>query len=241
MRPNRATSHVKEIIKKAEKHIAAGELDRAKSLLDDAHVKEPGNEYINAILERVMLLGARGDEPQVAETMTELPPQAEDEVQSQVRRLTAMAHDLYERGSYDTAFDSLMKAYLLDPLSKDVVREESVIVPAFELMKKRGTITTQQTETRPTTAQILQKSLSTGGSGPSVPGQMSRLDQLKQQKEQERLAREREMWRKASDAPRITDMDADFSSAAEPQAAPPVPQKPKDGILSRLRGGFHAG
>ena len=242
MRPTSGTSRVKETIKKAEKHIAAGELDRAKNLLEDAHAKEPGNEYINAILERVMLLGTRVEEPPVvAEAKAESPVEVEDEVQTQVKRLTAMAHDLYERGSYDTAFDSLMKAFMLDPLSKDVVREESVIVPAFELMKKRGTLTTQQIESRPTTAQILQQGLSAQVNVPSTATQVSRLDQLKHQKEQERLALEREMWRKASEIPRISEVEGDFSTAAEPQVVPTSLEKPKEGLLSRLRGGFHIG
>ncbi len=242
-------SRVTEIIKKAEKHISAGDLDRAKSLLEDAQRTEPNNEYINAILERVVLLGTRDDsapaqELQALQEAAVLPTAAappEDDVQHQVKQLTVMAHDLFERGSYDSAFDSLMKAFMLDPLSKDVAREETVIVPAFELMKKRGTLAPVSDESRPTTAQLLQRGLANGGPGSGSSGQLSRLEQLKLQKEQERSAREREMWRKASGTPRISEIEEDAATAAEGEFVPPSPQKTKDGIFSRLRGGLHLG
>ncbi len=251
MRHGHSSNNVTEIIKKAEKHIASGDLGRAKTLLEDAQKTDPDNEYINAIFERVLLLNSRGEETpaqenqarQIEDEVTASQPVhallPEDEVQVQVKRLTSMARDLFERGSYDSAFDSLMRAYMLDPLSKDVAREESVIVPAFELMKKRGTIATTMDEPRPTTAQILQRGLASGGSGSS--GQVSRLDQLKQQKEQERMVREREMWRKASGTPRLVEMEDDPVSSSEPQFVAPTPQKQKDGIFSRLRGGLHIG
>ncbi len=251
MRQARASSAVTEIIKKAEKHIAAGDLGRAKALLEDAQKTEPDNEYIIAIFERVMLLDSRDEDapahelliPQVEHEVTVPQPAhillPEDEVQQQVKHLTTMARDLFERGSFDSAFDSLMKAFMLDPLSKDVAREESVIVPAFELMKKRGTLTSPANESRPTTTQILQRGLASGGSGSNPSDQTSRLDQLKQQKEQERSVREREMWRKASGAPRLAGMEDD--AVSEAQFVPPTPQKQKDGIFSRLRGGLHIG
>ena len=251
MRQARASSTVTEIIKKAEKHIAAGDLNRAKTLLEDAQKTDPENEYINAIFERVMLLDSREGETPVhelqtlpAEHVATVPPPVhavlpEDEVQKQVKHLTTMARDLFERGSFDSAFDSLMKAFMLDPLSKDVAREESVIVPAFELMKKRGTLTASANESRPTTTQILQRGLASGGSGSNPSGPTSRLDQLKQQKEQERMTREREMWRKASGTTRLAGMEDD--AALESQFVPPTPQKQKDGLFSRLRGGLHIG
>jgi len=251
MRQSGGGSSVAEIIKKAEKQIAAGDLGRARTLLENAQKTEPHNEYINAILERVVFLEAREEEPpaqnapgaaieheiaiaQVAEQMVQ-----EDEVQIQVKRLTKMAHDQFEHGSYDSAFDSLMNAFILDPLSKEVAQAESVIVPAIELMKKRGTLSVTSDENRPTTTQILQRGLSPNGPISSDP--VSRLDQLKQQKEQERLMREREMWRKASGAPRMADADDDPISAADAQLVPPTPQKHRDGLFSRLRGGLHIG
>jgi len=251
MKQSGGGSSVAEIIKKAEKEIAAGDLGRARTLLENAQKTEPNNEYINAILERVMFLESRDDEPPThlaqgaaiehelaIAQMTEKLVQ-EDEVQIQVKRLTKMAHDQFEHGSYDSAFDSLMNAFILDPLSKEVAQAESVIVPAIELMKKRGTLSVAADENHPTTTQILQRGLAPNGPVSSDP--VSRLDQLKQQKEQERLAREREMWRKASGAPRIADMDDDPISAADSQLVPPIPQKHKDGLFSRLRGGLHIG
>ena len=249
MKPAGATSHVREIIRKAEKHISAGELDSATKLLEDAKQTDPNNEYIGAILERVMLLSSRDGaasaheveshriEPTVSVSLpkpTELPA---DNVQIQVQRLTAMAHNLYERGSYDTAFESLMKAYMLDPLSTDVEREESVIVPAFELMQKRGTMGSQADSVRPTVAQLLQQGLASNVPAPAVSGELSRIDQLKQQKEQERVASERAMWRKASEAPHAPETDED--STSDPHLVSPAAPKHRDGIFARLRGGFH--
>ena len=67
------------------------------------------------------------------------------ELQARVKRLTNVAINLFERGSYETAFDSLMKAYLLDPTSTYVMNCERTLLPAIELMRKRGTITSPAT------------------------------------------------------------------------------------------------
>lgn len=250
MRSTGVSRSVSEIIRKAEKQIAGGKLASAKQLLEDAQKNDPNNEYINAILERVMVLGLREEDASMPaseapkDTSTEpavkVDPEGQpaEDVQSQVKQLTSIARDLYERGSVETAFESLMNAYMLDPLSRDVAQAETLIVPAFEMMKKRGTITVQQTGIAPTTAQILQQSIAGNGSEGQPSAPTSRLDQLKQQKEQERLVRERAMWRKASEAPKLAEAeDGTTASASDPQMVPPSPPKHKERLLSKLWAG----
>jgi hypothetical protein len=247
MRSTKGTRHVSEIIRKAEKQIAGGNLAKAKQLLEDARKNEPNNEYIEAILERVTLLGLREEEtPVQASDVSQETPGAPavkpvevmEDVASRVKQLTSVARDLYARGSVEPAFDSLMNAFMLDPLSRDVAQVESLILPAFEMMKKRGSVTIQQEVAPPTTAQILQQSVLKGGSSGRETSQLSRLEQLKQQKEQERLVKERAMWRKASEAPRLAEADDEAAiSASEPQLVPPSPVKHRDGLLSRFWNG----
>jgi hypothetical protein len=245
MRSTKASRNVSDTIRKAEKHIAGGNLEKAKQLLEQARQNEPNNEYIEAILERVTLLGLREEEPPAetsgAPASTPAIPVAAavDEVARQVQQLTSMARDLYAHGSVETAFESLMNAYMLDPLSREVVQAEQLILPAVEMMRKRGTVTVQKEAAPPTTAQILRQSVAASGSSPSP---MSRLDQLKQQKEHERLLKERAMWRKASEAPRALETEDDpAASAAEPQLVPPSPVKHRDGLLSKLWSGKRLG
>ena len=153
-------SGVSELIRRAEKHIKAGNLSRASDLLSNARSLEPANEYIGAIMERIAL------RERAPGTMTATPntqaaallQAAQNDLQQQVKRLTADARSLFERGAYVTAFDTLMKAYLLDPLSADVMKTEELIVPAFEQVRKRGTLLSPA-PVQPGTAQILRQHL----------------------------------------------------------------------------------
>jgi hypothetical protein len=155
-------SGVSELIRRAEKHIKSGNLDRARDLLSNARSLEPSNEYIGAILERIAL-GERAPGTMTAnKPAVPSQPAAENDLQRHVHRLTDDARSLYERGAYVTAFNTLMKAYLLDPVDQGVMQAEELIVPAFERVRQRGTLTSPA-PLEPGTAEILRRHLAAGG------------------------------------------------------------------------------
>jgi len=74
-----------------------------------------------------------GDEPIVSP----------EELKLRIRDLTDTAQILMNRGLRESAFASLMKAYLLDPLNPDVLRCEKRVLPAWELTKHSGVTLTE--------------------------------------------------------------------------------------------------
>ncbi len=143
-----------EFIRAAERSIAAGDLNLALQQIANARSIDPHNEYLDAIVERIDLLASRNATRgkngffEVPPAQAAEPEQVTPELQARVKRLTNVAINLFERGSYETAFDSLMKAYLLDPTSTYVMNCERTLLPAIELMKKRGTMTSPQATTK---------------------------------------------------------------------------------------------
>ena len=233
---------VKELIRTAERYIATQEYEIALEKLTRARQLEPSNSYILAIIERIKALDsmnqeiagvsteASADEAQPYLSVTvgkefDSGVQSLADVQRRVKRLTGAASQLLERGAYETAFETLMKAYLLDPTSPDVIECEKTLLPTWESMRKLGTASTHPVVPPPA-----------GENGEQ------RLQALKQQKEQERLEKERAMWREASSPPKIlgsTDDErpAPTASDIQSQAEEPAPETPKfqRGILAKLR------
>lgn len=228
-----------EYIRAAERSIATGDLNQALQQIANARSIDPENEYLDAIVERIDLLASRNAMAGKNGFLQAPPAQAADpdqpqapELQARVKRLTNVAINLFERGSYETAFDSLMKAYLLDPTSSYVMNCEKTLLPAIELMKKRGTITT----TPPTAAPVPQLA-----SAPQIaPQEMksdeeSRLEFLRSQKEAERQQKERAMWRDASKP-----FDSIARKVDPPKTNPSGSgsnSRPSGGFFSKLRGG----
>jgi hypothetical protein len=98
------------------------------------------------------------------------------EIRARVFQYTTTAHILLKQGLSEPAFDALMKAYLLDPVNPDVIACEKSVLPVWEDARR---LRTAGTSAKPLTDQ-------------------ERLQVLKAQKEGERLAKEREMWSRAS-------------------------------------------
>jgi hypothetical protein len=115
-----------------------------------------------------------------------------------VRQHVATAEALLSRGLSENAFDSLMKAYLLDPLAPEVLSCEKRVLPVWEMVRnQRGPGLLSQPG-----SVILQ-------------GDPERIEVLKKQKADERLEREREMWRDASSV-------SHPGGPSQPQGMPPV-------------------
>ena len=242
-----------ENIRKAEHLIAAGEYELALQRLVEAQDIDPQNRYLPVLIQRVENLrnatahGIRAvtTAEHVAETFNEAattsiprlavaspsapnaeqPPESDHAIEARVKRLTVVATNLFERGSYEPAFQTLVKAFLLAPTSSYVVECQKTLQPAIELLKKRGTIVglevghggSHNRNESPNTVVlggIGSSRYDASGSRP-LPQQPSpiaeelammresRLEILKRQKECERSERERAIWRQASGPLRV--------------------------------------
>ena len=143
-----------QLIRSAERYIASGKLALAKEQLSIAQALDPNNSYIPAILDRLDVLESRvtADAPSLQDRGGKRylsvtvgsefrdgirpfgvePRASAKEIQNRIRRLTSAAENFLENGAYKNAFESLMKAYLLDPLSPFVIACERTVLPAWE-------------------------------------------------------------------------------------------------------------
>jgi len=103
------------------------------------------------------------------------------DVQTQITKLTNSAQHYLKNGQSALAFDSLMEAYLLDPLDARVVSCEKAVLPAWENYRKQHAVST----------------------APAKVSDDERLARLKAEREVQRTAKERQMWEQASSTPRI--------------------------------------
>jgi hypothetical protein len=99
------------------------------------------------------------------------------DLQSQISHLTGAAEQYLKRGQSALAFDSLMEAYLLDPLNPLVVSCEKNVLPAWEEFRSK-------------------QSPAPGATAPVTDEQ--RLARLKAEREVLRQAKERKVWEQAS-------------------------------------------
>lgn len=239
----------REIIRVAEKHIEAREFDLAMQKLSMAQRMEPDNIYITAIVERIhrlasesssggrflsITVGSEFDEGIKPGPATPLP--AED-VDQQIRKLTAKAQELIRRGAYETAFDSLMNAYFLDPVSPTLMESEKTLIPAIEMMRKQkgkegsqrmnGLVALPPSGKKPESAKL-------------SPQDSQRIEELRRQKEAERLEKERAMWREASRLPKILEDVLVPLPRGDEEQPPPAQQEPhreQGGFFNKLRHG----
>jgi hypothetical protein len=242
----------REIIRAAERHIEAHEYALAIEKLGVALRLDPDNMYINAIIERVHRLVAE-DSGQLRYLGVTVGTQFEngikpsndaaqsgEDLEASVRKLTKKASELVRRGAYETAFDSLMSAYLLDPISPLVIECEKVVLPALEKTRKLGTTNGGSQAMNPTAPTPPSNRVTE--SARVRAEEQARLETLKQQKESERMLHEREMWREASRPPRMLDnlLEADFPKP-EGEVQPPSQEKNHTGFFAKLRHGRFLG
>jgi hypothetical protein len=270
-----------ETIRNAERSIARADYRKALEVLHSVRRVEPSNMYVFAIIERVetLMRGSLqtasdlqdmvdstkpgngtgqylsitvGENAEAGTSVSTAPEDAAD-AESKVKRFTAVAAHLYERGSYELAFESLMNAYLIDPTSPLVGECEKKLLPAFEALKSHEgaprlpksqklsreadpSVDISEFLTRVTRS--LQKTENALAS-PPAPGPyadqgaslQARLEALKQQRESERKERERAMWRAASQPPRVASPAAQSSPVETGNAGHP------EGAVPKLRSG----
>ena len=143
---------VSDIIRSAEKFLSEGRYDVALEQLHQAQGLDPSNQYIDAIIVRAenlrtalvnpvqgrdsALEGSRYLSVTVGREFSGGIRSDEggspEQIRLQIRQLTDTATVLLNRGLSESAFESLMKAYLLDPMNPDVVACEKRVLPAWE-------------------------------------------------------------------------------------------------------------
>lgn len=273
-----STGGSSHLIRSAERLAASGRFDFAIEQLAVAQRLDPENRYIQAIMDRIRI---QQNFPQGEHTQSENPAAgigklaitvgsqfahglrsfeddsklAPEDVPTKIRFLTNMADQYLENGSSEKAFDSLMKAYLLDPLSPYVLAAEKTVLPVWNTLRRQTNgpstdhsgleVNELNTMSNIGSANMTPPNSTNLGSpfnpGPSRTGSLpqtaddqQRMDMLKQQKEQERLEKERTVWREASQPPKIFGEDdpANLSSPQQPQEQ----SRPRPtGLFSKLR------
>ena len=214
---------ITQLIRSAERFISQRKFSYAREQLGVARTIDPKNSYLDAILERIIVLerqaaghtpvsvlhdraGAPDTQrylavsvgPEFAAGIRDIEPVLTPaELQTRIRQLTTMAERYLERGSLDTAFDTLMKAYLLDPVSPFVLSCERNVLPAWQSLHAHPspspegeTVITIRTMAPPANQAEDQK----------------RLEALRLRKDAERQEHERARWREASDPPKLLGM-----------------------------------
>lgn len=104
---------------------------------------------------------------------------------AQIAKLTSAAQQYLTNGQSALAFDSLMEAYLIDPLDPRVISCEAQVLPAWEKYRTNGIAAATSTP-------------------PARMSDEERLVRLKAEREAKRSAVERRVWEQASGAPRVS-------------------------------------
>ncbi|HXX64984.1 MAG TPA: hypothetical protein VEO56_14385 [Bacteroidota bacterium] len=239
----------REVIRVAEKHIEAREYDLAMQKLTIAQRMDPDNIYINAIVERIHRLAAEatnggrflaltvGDEFEDGIRPEAIAAEKAEELEAKVKKLTTKASELVRRGAYETAFDALMNAYLLDPMNPFLMETEKTLLPAIEMMRKQGVA--KEGSQRMNALASMPPSGRKPDSTSLTMQESQRLEELKRQKEAERLERERAMWREASRPPKFLEELLSPIPPSAPEGLAPIAEPPKEptGFFAKLRHG----
>lgn len=267
---------VSQLIHSAERFIGLNKYDQALAQISIAQSLDPGNKYLQAIVYRIQGLRAEFQNKQpgadtgfsdgryLSPTIgNEFPTGIKEslptpEIQHEIRHLTSVAESFLDKGSPERAFDSLMKAYLLDPVSPYVIACEKAVLPAWTKVKQsqRNASAPVSSDT-PMQAQSLKMDSESmimtnhekkpeqplpestnGASSPLSPEQ--RLELLKRQKLHERQERERAILREpAKKAGGFGEDELGLSLGIPPSTA----AKPKEetGLFGKLKRGKFLG
>jgi hypothetical protein len=137
---------VSQYVRTAEQLLEAGKYAMALEALSVAQELEPHDASVRAILDRALMLQAQsssrcltvtvGNEfargTRTAEDEVALSPQ---EIHARVQYLVDIADVFLGRGMTESALDSLLRAYLLDPLAPEVISSEQRILPLLDIMR----------------------------------------------------------------------------------------------------------
>ena len=246
-----------ELVRFAEKLLEQGDITQALECLQEAVKRQPENVYIPAVIQRAESMRQAPDKPRrtpgqspLAVTVDSrhpggLPEESTDssvDVEARIRRLTLVASRLFDRGAFDAAFESLMKAYLLDPGNPLVTACEKQMMPVWKTLHKTGLAAYTPDELLVTRrrAQVIQAAATPAPAPPVQQAQQesaARLEERKRQLEQQRRDREQTIWRNASQLPKTM---ANPKPKEGPRPAPPrlrdLGKYDRPGLLRWLKG-----
>ncbi len=196
----------------------------------------------------------RGKAPVDESTLT---PQ---EIEARVQRLTTVATNLFKRGSYQPAFESLMKAYLLDPTNPRVMDCEKTLLPALEVMRKGGLFASEGAQHEG--GQNVQLARLLTDRGAKLAGtvddhavaaknpapvqlppdplhllQQQRIEMLKRKAQQAKQEHEQQIWRDASKPPRVPKASQKEPPPTTETNPPSESQKIQGGLFSKFKQG----
>lgn len=237
---------INNLIRSAEKFIAAKKFRFASEQIQVARTLDPFNPYLDAIVERIRVLSLHQKSPLEVTVGAQFEsgvkePAPSKDLQAQVRHLTSVAEKFCEKGLFENAFDSLMKAYLLDPSSPYVASCENSVLPAWQQHHTTNATTGDQhlganklnTQQGVTMSPVNNFGRIPVDAGRETAEDMKRLEALKLQRELQRKEREQAMWREASGPPKIAE------NKLLPTQAPGTPsqhsKKPESSLFQKLK------
>jgi tetratricopeptide (TPR) repeat protein len=138
---------VSQYVRTAEQLLDAGKYAMALEALSVAQELEPHNASVRAILDRALMLQAQnspryltvtvGNEfAQGIRTAEDEAALSQQEIHARVQYLVDIADVFLDRGMTESALDSLLRAYLLDPLAPEVISSEQRILPLLDIMRE---------------------------------------------------------------------------------------------------------
>lgn len=167
MRPeenHKSSNSVSQYVRAAEQLLTSGKYEMALEALSIAQEMDPQNSNVQATVERALMLQAQvatnpSEQSELSAERTssrtlsttvgkqfdrgiksvgEVSPSPQ-EIHAKVRYLVDTAAIFIDRGMNESAFESLMRAYLLDPLAPEVISSEEKILPLLEVMRNSPT------------------------------------------------------------------------------------------------------
>ena len=236
---------IAQLIGSAERFIGQQKFELARNQLEVARQLDPRNSYIGAIVDRLAELETIPKRQAPISLTPTIDPQSVTgmrestawvnplQIQAQVRHLTSVAEKYLDEGSVENAFDTLMKAYLLDPVSPYVLSCEKTLLPAWENAHPSIPSHAAEGESMNSRRSVPGQFTAEGAPPPAAEldaEQQQRIETLKNRKELERQEREHALWREAS-RPSIV---LNRPGADAPQPEDPGTQQP-DGLFTKLK------
>jgi len=161
---HRNSNSVSQYVWAAEELLTSGKYGMALEALSIAQEMDPQNSNVQATVERALMLQAQvatnpSEQSELSAERTssrtlsttvgkqfdrgiksvgEVSPSPQ-EIHAKVKYLVDTAAIFIDRGMNESAFESLMRAYLLDPLAPEVISSEEKLLPLLEVMRNSPT------------------------------------------------------------------------------------------------------
>jgi tetratricopeptide (TPR) repeat protein len=151
---------VSQYVKTAEHLLKAGKYAMALEALSVAQELEPHSVPVKTAIDRALTLQTEAASRYLSVTVgnhfahgvrtaEDEAALSQQEIHERVQYLVDVADVFLDRGMTESALDSLMRAYLLDPLAPEVLSSEKRILPVLEMMRSAPRKFTFETSERP--------------------------------------------------------------------------------------------